>query len=53
MIIVHLVAITLYVLAYTAVLVIIVDLDQPQKDLINVSQSAMTDLLGQMAKHAP
>lgn len=48
-----LVAITLFALAYVAVLVIIVDLDRAQGGILNVSQSAMTDLLGQMAKHTP
>jgi hypothetical protein len=47
------VASTLYVLAYVAVLVIIVDRDQPQKVQLNVSQDALTDLLEQMTRHAP
>jgi hypothetical protein len=52
-IIVHLVAIMLFALAYVAVLAIIVDLDRAQGGILNVSQSAMTDLLEQMTKHAP
>jgi hypothetical protein len=38
----------LYALAFVAVLMIIVDLDRPQQGLINVSQSALSDLLQQM-----
>jgi hypothetical protein len=41
-------AIVLFALAFVAVLIIMVDLDRPQEGLINVSQTAMTDLLRQM-----
>ena len=44
----NLVAILLLALAFVAVLIIIVDLDRPQQGLINVSQVALSDLLGQM-----
>jgi hypothetical protein len=43
----------LYALAFVAVLMIIVDLDRPQQGLINVSQSALSDLLQQMTTSGP
>jgi len=46
-------AILLFALAYVAVLIIIVDLDRPQEGILNISQTALSDLLQQMAKHAP
>jgi len=47
------VTILLFALAYVAVLIIIVDLDQPQQGILNVSQTALSDLLQQMTEHAP
>ena len=41
-------AILLFVLAFVAVLMIIVDLDRPQQGILTVSQSALSDLLRQM-----
>jgi hypothetical protein len=38
----------LFALALVAVLMIIVDLDRPSEGLLTISQSAMSDLLGQM-----
>jgi len=38
----------LFAVALVAVLMIIVDLDRPQEGLLNISQTAMSDLLGQM-----
>jgi hypothetical protein len=46
-------AILLFALAYVAVLMLLVDLDRPQQGLINVSQTALTDLLRQMGGPAP
>jgi hypothetical protein len=43
----------LFVLAFVAVLMIIVDLDRPQQGLINVSQTALLDLLQQMTVSGP
>ena len=43
----------LFVLAFVAVLMIIVDLDRPQQGLINVSQTALLDLLQQMKVSGP
>jgi hypothetical protein len=43
-----LLAILLFVLAFVAVLMIIVDLDRPQQGILTVSQSALSDLLRQM-----
>jgi hypothetical protein len=41
-------ALLLFTLAFVAVFMIIVDLDRPQQGLINVSQTALSDLLQQM-----
>lgn len=41
-------AMLLFSLAFVAVFMIIVDLDRPQQGLINVSQTALSDLLEQM-----
>ncbi len=41
-------AILLFALAFVAVLIIIVDLDRAQQGILTVSQSALSDLLGQM-----
>ena len=41
-------AILLFALAFVAVFMIIVDLDRPQEGLLNVSQTALSDLLRQM-----
>jgi hypothetical protein len=41
-------AILLFALAYVAVLILLVDLDRPQQGLLTVSQTALSDLLGQM-----
>jgi hypothetical protein len=43
------IAILLFALAFVAVLIIIVDLDRPQQGLLTVSQTAISDLLRQMA----
>ena len=43
-----LLAILLFVLAFVAVLMIIVDLDRPQQGILTVSQTALSDLLRQM-----
>jgi len=48
-----LIAILIFALAYVAVLVILVDLDQPQRGILNISQTALSDLLQQMTEHAP
>ena len=42
------IALTIFALAFVAVLMIIVDLDRPQQGLLTVSQQAMSDLLRQM-----
>lgn len=42
------VAMLLFTMAFVAVFMLIVDLDRPQQGLINVSQSALSDLLQQM-----
>jgi hypothetical protein len=42
-------AILLFALAYVAVLMIIVDLDRSQQGILTVSQTAMSDLLRQIA----
>ena len=47
------VTILLFALAFVAVLVIIVDLDRPQQGILNISQTALSDLLQQMTRHAP
>jgi hypothetical protein len=47
------VAILLFALAFVAVLIIIVDLDRPQQGLLTVSQTALSDLLGQMTTPVP
>ena len=47
------IAIFLFTLAFVAVLMIIVDLDRPQQGLINVSQTALSDLLNQMTMSGP
>ena len=41
-------AMLLFSLAFVAVFMIIVDLDRPQQGLINVSQTALSDLLEKM-----
>jgi hypothetical protein len=41
-------AMLLFALAFVAVFMLIVDLDRPQQGVINVSQTALTDLLRQM-----
>lgn len=46
-------AILLFALALIAVLMIIVDLDQPQQGLLTVSQTALSDLLRQMTTPMP
>lgn len=46
-------AMFLYALAFVAVLMVIVDLDRPQQGLINVSQSALSDLLQQITTSGP
>jgi hypothetical protein len=46
-------AVLLFALAYVAVFTIVVDLDRPQQGLLTVSQSALSDLLGQMTVPAP
>ena len=46
-------AILLFALAFVAVLMIIVDLDRSQQGILTVSQSALTDLLGQMTAPGP
>jgi hypothetical protein len=43
-----LLATLLFALAFVAVLMIVVDLDRPQQGLLNVSQTALSDLLRQM-----
>ena len=47
------VTILLFALAFVAVFIIIVDLDRPQQGLLNVSQTALSDLLQLMTEHAP
>jgi hypothetical protein len=47
------IAITIFALAFVAVLMIIVDLDRPQQGLLTVSQDALSDLLRQMAPPVP
>jgi hypothetical protein len=47
------IAILLFALALVAVLVMIVDLDRPQQGILNVSQTALSDLLRQMTTPAP
>ena len=42
------VAILLFALAFVAVFIIVVDLDRPQEGILNVSQTALSDLLRQM-----
>jgi hypothetical protein len=42
------IALTIFALAFVAVLMIIVDLDRPQQGLLTVSQDALSDLLRQM-----
>lgn len=42
------IAMLLFAMAFVAVFMIIVDLDRPQQGLINVSQTALSDLLRQM-----
>ena len=42
-------AILLFALAFVAVLMIMVDLDRPQEGLLTISQTALSDLLQQMA----
>lgn len=46
-------AILLFTLAFVAVIMIIVDLDRPQQGFINVSQTALSDLLQQMTNSGP
>ncbi|MGD9148209.1 MAG: DUF4239 domain-containing protein [Anaerolineae bacterium] len=46
------IALTLFALAFVAVLMIIVDLDRPQQGLLTVSQTALSDLLRQMTPPA-
>jgi hypothetical protein len=46
-------AIVLFALAFVAVMMIIVDLDEPQRGLLKVSQQAMSDLLRQMTAASP
>ena len=46
-------AILLFSLAFVAVLMILVDLDRPQQGLLTVSQTALSDLLRQMAPPVP
>jgi len=46
-------AITLFALAYVAVLMLVVDLDRPQQGLLTVSQTALSDLLRQMGLPSP
>jgi hypothetical protein len=48
-----LLAILLFALAFVAVFIIVVDLDRPQEGLLNVSQTALSDLLRQMTMPAP
>lgn len=43
----------IFVLAFVAVFLIIVDLDRPQQGLINVSQDALADVLRQMTMTGP
>ena len=47
------VPILLFVLAFAAVMIIIVDLDRPQDGLLTVSQQALSDLLRQMMVSSP
>jgi hypothetical protein len=47
------IAILLFALAFVAVLMVIVDLDRPQQGLLTVSQTALSDLLGQMTTSVP
>ena len=49
----NLMAILLFALAFVAVFMIIVDLDRPQEGLLNVSQTALSDLLKMMTSTAP
>ncbi len=46
-------AILLFAVAFVAVLMVLIDLDRPQEGLLNVSQTAMSDLLRQMKSAAP
>ena len=46
-------AILIFALAFVAVMMIIVDLDRPQQGLLNVSQTALQDLLNQMTSGTP
>jgi hypothetical protein len=48
-----LVALLLFALAFVAVFMIVVDLDRPQEGLLTVSQTALSDLLGQMMTPVP
>jgi len=47
------IAILLFAVAFVAVLMVLIDLDRPQQGLLNVSQTAMSDLLQQMKSTAP
>ena len=47
------IALTIFALAFVAVLMIIVDLDRPQQGLLTVSQTALSDLLRQMTATSP
>ena len=47
------IVILLLALAFVTVFIIIIDLDRPQQGLITVSQSALSDLLQQMATPVP
>ena len=47
------IALTIFALAFVAVLMIIVDLDRPQQGLLTVSQQALSDLLRQMTTSVP
>ena len=47
------IAILLFAVAYVAVLMVLIDLDRPQEGLLNVSQTAMSDLLRHMKSAAP
>ena len=44
------ITILLFAIAFVTVFIIIVDLDRAQEGLLTVSQSALTDLLAQMAR---
>jgi len=45
--------ILVFALAFVAVLMLVVDLDRAQQGVITVSQTALSDLLGQMTMQAP